>query len=516
MTTAAATPLSQAVDRPKSREKSVGWRKIREGAIFGLLMACGAFTVAITATILYILISETLHFFDPGLTDAQGNVVDIDFADFFFSLQWNPLLGAERHFGIWPLITGTLQITAVAMCVAIPVGLVTAIWLSEYASMKVRNVVKPILEVLAGIPTVVFGVFAVTMVTPLLQLDFAALWTGSPDPESWNPLRIGAYNVLAAGLTVGIMCIPIVSSLSEDALRAVPRALREGAYGLGSTRFETSIKVVLPAGLSGIIAAILLAIARAVGETMIVALAAGSVAPPMHTVFQPSIPVEVQQAGQISNAPDAPGLAQIGLMRNGATKDETGSIQLNDGSYEIDAISLDGKAAKMDRVSVWLAEAVPAKSVRLTVLDGEGKILAETVNGYSLEADTGIKKAHDKMTPTSTPDTLELRHLASKQGPFTLRVEATSAAGEAAQIKAIDASGLAFRQLSDRLLTPFNVTKPTQPMTGYMVQIFLGDVAQNTVEYQSVYAVGFTLFVMTMLITLIGGVIRRRFRQAYE
>jgi phosphate transport system permease protein len=173
------------------------------------------------------------------------------------------LLGAQKHFGIWPLICGTLLVTGVAMLFALPFGLITAIYLSEYAPRRLRGVIKPVLEILAGIPTVVYGFFALTVITPGLQ---------------WLNDGFEIYNVCSAGIAVGIMCLPIVCSLSEDALRAVPRSLREGAYGVGATKFDVSVKVVVPSALSGIVAAFLLAIARAVGETMIVALAAGNMA----------------------------------------------------------------------------------------------------------------------------------------------------------------------------------------------------------------------------------------------
>ncbi len=185
---------------------------------------------------------------------------------FLTDLRWSPLLGSQKHFGIWPLIGGTLLISLIAMIVALPLGLITAIYLSEYAPTRVRNVLKPALEIIAGIPTVVFGYFALTVLTPGLQ---------------WLHGGFNVYNATSAGIAVGIMCLPIVTSLSEDALRAVPRSLRAGAFGLGATRFEVSVRVVAPAALSGIIAAFLLAIARAVGETMIVSLAAGSTPMPL-------------------------------------------------------------------------------------------------------------------------------------------------------------------------------------------------------------------------------------------
>ena len=216
------------------------------------LIGCGAFSIATTLAIIVILGLEAFHFF---------RLDEVSFWEFISGTQWNPLLGAEKHFGIWPLISGTLLVTAVAMVVALPLGLITAIWLSEYARPGVRAVIKPVLEVLAGIPTVVFGFFALTVITPGLR---------------WLHEGFNVYNAASAGLAVAVMCLPIVTSLSEDALRAVPRSLREGAYGLGATRFEVSVKVVTPAALSGIVAAFLLAIARAVGETMIVSLAAGN------------------------------------------------------------------------------------------------------------------------------------------------------------------------------------------------------------------------------------------------
>ncbi len=263
------------------RMRSKRVREVRETFIMGLLGACGLFTLTITLGIIYVLFTESYHFFTAPHPDAQGNVVEVTFWEFISGGVWNPLLGAEKHFGIWALILSTFKIVLVAMSFALPLGLLIAIWLSEYAKPRVRAVIKPVLEVLAGIPTVVFGFFALTVITPMLRLDFADIhpalsFLNFGVDGGWNPLNLGTYNALSAGLAVGIMCLPIVTSLSEDALRAVPLALREGAYGLGANKFEASIKVVVPAALSGVVAAFLLAIARAVGETMIVALAAGS------------------------------------------------------------------------------------------------------------------------------------------------------------------------------------------------------------------------------------------------
>ncbi len=335
MTTLSNQPTGNlAVGRPRS--KTV--RKVREWIIMAGLIGCGAFSIATTLTIIVILAVEAITFF--GLDE-------VSFTEFVTGLQWNPLLGSEKHFGVWPLVCGTLLVTAVAMCIALPLGLITAIWLSEYAQPKVRAVIKPVLEVLAGIPTVVFGFFALTFITPqLLRME----WWTTADGDPVNPFGFGTYNAMSAGIAVGIMCLPIVTSLSEDALRAVPNALREGAYGLGSTRFEVAVKVVTPAALSGIIAAFLLAIARAVGETMIVALAAGG---------------------------------------------------------------------------------------------------------------------------TPIP-------------------------------------------LSENLGAALDPRNEVQPMTGYMVQIFLGDVSNFGAEYYSSYAVAATLFLMTLLLTLIGHRIRVKYRQVYE
>jgi phosphate transport system permease protein len=237
------------------RPRSAGSRRIRERAILFSLWLATAFSVAVTATIIVVLAKETIGFFE---------FEEVTLGEFFGSLEWNPLLGAEKHFGIWPLVSGTLLIAAIAASFALPLGLIAAIYLSEYASPRVRATIKPALEILAGVPTVVYGFFALTAITPLLQRI---------DPELF-----GSYNALSAGLATGIMILPIVCSLSEDALRAVPRSLRDGAFALGGTRFDVSVKVVVPAALSGIVAAFLLAISRAVGETMIVALAAGGVA----------------------------------------------------------------------------------------------------------------------------------------------------------------------------------------------------------------------------------------------
>ncbi len=240
---------------PKARRARSGRaRAVREAIIKAALIGCALFSILTTASIIIVLLTETVRFFANDEVTIWG---------FLTGTRWSPLLGAEKSFGIWPLICGTMLVTGVAALVALPLGLITAIFLSEYAPPRVRSAVKPILEVLAGIPTVVYGFFALTVITPFLR----SLHEG-----------FEVYNAASAGIAVGIMALPIVSSLSEDALQAVPRSLREGAYAVGGTKFDVSVRVVLPAALSGIMASFLLAIARAIGETMIVALAAGGLA----------------------------------------------------------------------------------------------------------------------------------------------------------------------------------------------------------------------------------------------
>ncbi|MFE6334181.1 phosphate ABC transporter permease subunit PstC [Streptomyces sp. NPDC057798] len=223
-----------------------------EAAIKGLLLTAALVSVATTLGIVISLIPPAIDFFGQ-----------VDIGEFFTGTQWTPLF-ADKHFGVLPLVAATLMITGVALLVAIPVGLGAALYLSEYARPGVRKLLKPSLEVLAGIPTVVYGFFALAFITPLLQ-DIL--------PEGWTP---AVRNGLAAGLVMGVMIVPTIASLTEDALSAVPHALRDGAFALGSGKRTVSIRVVVPAALSGIVAACVLGISRAVGETMIVLIAAGS------------------------------------------------------------------------------------------------------------------------------------------------------------------------------------------------------------------------------------------------
>lgn len=207
-----------------------------------------------------ITILTTIGIIASLLRDSVGFFAEISVKDFLFGKVWTPLF-SEPQFGVLPLVCGTILITVISAVISIPIGLFTAIYLSEYANRKVRKVIKPILEVLAGIPSIVFGYFALTTITPFLKNII-------PQTE--------IFNALSASIAVGVMTIPLVSSLSEDALRAVPDSLRQGALALGSTKMETSLKVVVPAAISGISASFVLAISRAIGETMIVTIAAGA------------------------------------------------------------------------------------------------------------------------------------------------------------------------------------------------------------------------------------------------
>ncbi|MBI9100426.1 MAG: phosphate ABC transporter permease subunit PstC [Spirochaetaceae bacterium] len=225
--------------KPKYHERFIQW----------FLFACAAVSVFITLGIIFILGKESLLFFK-----------EVSIIEFLTSTKWQPLI---EEFGVLPLLNSTLTTSFIAMAVAAPLGLFVAIYLSEYASERVRNILKPILEILAGIPTVVYGYFALTFMTPLLRLIFGQ-----------NTVDI--YNTASAGLVMGILILPLVTSIAEDALKAVPYSLREASYGLGATKLEASLTVVVPAAFSGIAAAFILGLSRAIGETMIVALAAGA------------------------------------------------------------------------------------------------------------------------------------------------------------------------------------------------------------------------------------------------
>jgi phosphate transport system permease protein len=237
-----------------------------EFVIEWVLFLCALLSIGTTIGIIVVLTLETFQF-----------LRQVPIVEFLTGTEWTPLFSVPR-FGVLPLVTGTMLVSLIAMLVALPMGLLSAIYLSEYAGEGVRRVVKPVLELLAGIPTVVYGYFALLFVTPLLQ-EFLPTLSG--------------FNALSPGIVMGIMILPLVSSLAEDAMRGVPRGLREGSYALGATKMQTSLRVVVPAAFSGITAAFILAVSRAIGETMIVAIAAGQ---QPRLTFDPTVPVETMTA----------------------------------------------------------------------------------------------------------------------------------------------------------------------------------------------------------------------------
>ncbi len=230
------------------------------------LFACALVSIGTTAGIIVVLAVETYQF-----------LREVPLGDFLFGTEWTPLFATPR-FGVLPLVVGTMLVSSLAMIVALPMGLLSAIYLSEYAAPRTRRAIKPVLEVLAGVPTVVYGYFALLFVTPLLQRFI-------PD--------LAGFNALGPGIVMGIMILPLVSSLSEDAMQGVPRGLREGSYALGATKMQTSLRVVVPAAFSGITAAFILAVSRAIGETMIVAIAAGQ---QPRLTLSPLVPIETMTA----------------------------------------------------------------------------------------------------------------------------------------------------------------------------------------------------------------------------
>jgi phosphate transport system permease protein len=237
------TPTVQPISR-----KALRYRKVRDRFIETFLLAAGLVAVFTTLAIVAILLIESSSFFEH-----------VSLKDFLTDTLWTPLF-ADAHYGILPLVSGTVTTTLVALLVAMPLGTTIAIYLSEFAPYRTRETVKPILELLGAVPTVVYGYFALTMVTPVLQKII-------PD--------LPGFNMLSAGLVIGLMIVPYVSSLSEDAMRAVPRYMREGSYAMGATRLQPALRVVVPGAFSGLAAAFILGISRAVGETMVVAIAAG-------------------------------------------------------------------------------------------------------------------------------------------------------------------------------------------------------------------------------------------------
>jgi phosphate transport system permease protein len=250
------------MERTEQRASLKGSLPLGERAIEAILLGCGLLTILTTLGILSVLALETYHF-----------LTEVSFSQLLLDTEWTPLF-AEKHFGIWPLLSGTLLTSLVAISVALPFGLLAAIFLSELASDRARRILKPSLELLAGIPTIVYGYFALVVITPALQSVIPGL---------------SGFNALSPGIVMGIMIIPMIASLSEDALYAVPNSLREGAYALGSSKLPTIFRVVLPSAASGIAASVILAISRAIGETMVVAIAAGQ---QPRLTMDPRVPIQ--------------------------------------------------------------------------------------------------------------------------------------------------------------------------------------------------------------------------------
>lgn len=247
-------PAEQAIFGGPPTAESLGLKRRRRAGeilIQGFLFFSGALSILTTIGIVVVLVRESLRFFGSP---------EVSLVEFLTGTTWQPHIGA---FGIWPLATSTLVTTGIAMLVAVPLGLCVAIYLSEYASERARSLLKPVLEVLAGVPTVVYGYFALTFMTPLLRSIFGR-----------DVVEI--YNMASGGIVMGVLILPLISSISEDALSAVPRSLREASYAVGATRLETAVRVVVPAAISGISAALILGVSRGIGETMIVALAVGA------------------------------------------------------------------------------------------------------------------------------------------------------------------------------------------------------------------------------------------------
>jgi phosphate transport system permease protein len=246
---AASTAVGRS-GRPEAPSLRAARRRWGESAVKGLLGLAAGISLLTTIGIVYALVEETIVF-----------LREVPIRDFLLGTKWSPLFNPP-NFGVLPLVAGTFATTLIALIVAIPLGLGSAIYLSEYARPRVRKTIKPLLELLAGVPTIVFGYFALTFFTPTILRDLLSL-------------DVGIFNALAAGIIIGFLIIPIVASISEDAMRSVPQALREGAFGLGASKFQVSLRVVFPAALSGIVASIVLAMSRAVGETMVVLIAGG-------------------------------------------------------------------------------------------------------------------------------------------------------------------------------------------------------------------------------------------------
>jgi phosphate transport system permease protein len=253
-----------AAPQPSLR-RVLTWRRAREGAIRWVLFICAFLSIVTSAAIVFVLLFDSVLWF-PWWPEHKPFFATVSLREFLTETRWTPQY-SDKHFGILPLLLNTLLITVIAAVIGLPTGLASAVYLSEYATPAARSVLKPVLEILAGMPTVVLGFFALYFITPLIIMPVFHEWLG---------LRVESFNALSGGIVVGLMIVPVVASLSEDVLRSVPTSLREAGYALGSTKFDVSVKVVVPSALSGILASFLLALSRAIGETMAVTIASGS------------------------------------------------------------------------------------------------------------------------------------------------------------------------------------------------------------------------------------------------
>ena len=297
MATASSTPLPAPASGPPQATARMRFRRLRERLISWALLGCALLSIAVTVAIIFVLVNEAA-FTIVGEGDAFFQQKSV--GEFLTGTRWTPnFAGPQQSFGVLPLLTGTLLITGIAALFGLPIGLASAVYLSEYAAPRTRSILKPLLEILAGIPTIVYGYFAVQIITPTAI---------RPVVEAIG-LDVGRHNALSAGLVVGIMIIPMVCSLSEDALRSVPRSLREASYALGATKLQVIVKTAIPAAISGILASFLLAVARAIGETMAVTIAGGA------------------RAQLTANPLDAVQTMTAFIASTGSTDSELGSIE---------------------------------------------------------------------------------------------------------------------------------------------------------------------------------------------
>ena len=298
---------SSRSDETTSLRRKVSLTRIREQMIQYVLFLCSFLSIVTTLSIIYVLVTESLIAIPPNKAFFQ----QVSFFEFFTETRWTPNYeGPQQHFGVLPLVCGTMLITGISAIIGLPMGLMIAVYLSEYSSPRSRRWVKPALEILAGVPTVVYGYFALRFLTPMILV---------PVFHDWLGLTVLGKNALAGGIVVGLMIIPMVASLSEDVLRSVPNSLRESGYALGSTKFDVSTKIVVPAALSGILASFLLALSRSIGETMAVTIASAgfpvmTANPLSYIQTMTAFIVEVTQGEVVTNSIQEKSLYAVALM----------------------------------------------------------------------------------------------------------------------------------------------------------------------------------------------------------